>query len=65
MGHKIKITITNKGIEYEVEGIKGEKCTEVTKFIDRLANKIESTKKDEYYETEVETETINEGIYYD
>lgn len=50
---KIKITIKKDcSIEYEVKGVKGKGCKELTKFIDKLGNVIESKVTSEYHQAE-------------
>ena len=40
-------------IEYEVKGVKGKGCQELTKTIDEISGKVlESRKTNEYYEKE-------------
>ena len=53
---KIKVQISKTGeIEYEVSGIKGKKCRDVTKAIDEIAGKVISTETTgEYCQTEPE-----------
>lgn len=49
---KIKVTIAKDGtISYEVSGVKGKSCKDVTKFIDLLSDKTLETKNTgEYYQ---------------
>ena len=51
---KIKVIIKKDGsLEYEVKGVKGKGCMDLTKFIDKLSGKIlENTKTSEYHERE-------------
>ena len=48
----IKVTINKDAtISYEVKGVKGKSCKDVTKFIDALSNTtIETKKTTEYYD---------------
>lgn len=49
---KVKISKTCE-IEYEVQGVKGKKCRDLTKAIDEIAGKIISTETTgEYCQTE-------------
>lgn len=40
---KVKISATGE-IEYEVNGVKGKKCRDLTKAIDQIAGKVISTR---------------------
>lgn len=56
---KIDIVISADGtIQYEVSGIKGKKCTDVTKFIDELSGNqiVDRQKTGEYCEVETDKE---------
>lgn len=53
----IKVKISADGsVEYEVNGVKGKKCRDLTKFIDDLSTVVESKTTSEYCEREVEQE---------
>lgn len=44
MAEKIKVKISKTGeIEYEVSGVKGKKCKDLTKAIDEISGKILSS----------------------
>ena len=49
---RIKVIINRDGtLEYEVSGVKGKSCKDVTKFIDTLSDKtIETKNTGEYYQ---------------
>jgi len=51
---KIEITIgKDASIEYEVSGVKGKSCTDLTKAIDEISGKVlESEKTAEYHQAE-------------
>jgi hypothetical protein len=52
---KIKVTVKKDGtIEYQVTGVKGRSCKEVSKFIDSLGKVTESKTTSEYSQTEDE-----------
>jgi hypothetical protein len=55
----IKVTISAAGdISYEVSGVKGKKCRDLTKAIDALSSKVlESKTTSEFCEIEVERDT--------
>lgn len=60
---QIKIKISPNGqIEAETFGIKGKKCLKYLEEIERMANAVcnDSEFTNEYYETESETESVNE-----
>lgn len=54
MAETIKVVISKTGeIEYEVSGVKGKKCKDLTKAIDEISGKIISTEvTGEYCQTE-------------
>lgn len=54
MAEKIKVKISKTGeIEYEVEGVKGKKCKDLTKAIDAISGKIISSEvTGEYCQTD-------------
>lgn len=46
MAETIKVTIANTGeVSYEVSGVKGAKCTDLTKAIDSISNTVVERKK--------------------
>jgi len=50
---KIKVLIKEDGsLEYDVKGVKGKTCKDITKFIDTLSNIKETKNTNEYYERE-------------
>ncbi len=54
--HEITFTIDDDGsVQFEVHGVKGPQCLEITKEIEKeLGEVIEQKKTSEYYEAEVE-----------
>lgn len=56
MAEKIKVKISKTGeIEYEVSGVKGKKCRDLTKAIDEISGKILSSETTgEYCQTDPE-----------
>ena len=47
---RIKVTINKDAtIEYEVSGVKGKSCKDVTKFIDALSSKVVTTRNTHEY----------------
>jgi len=56
---KIKIVIKKDAtIDYQVEGVKGKSCTEVSKFIDQLGKVVETKTTPEYNQAETERNRI-------
>ena len=52
---KINIKIKKDAtLEYEVKGVKGKGCTDVTKFIDKLGKVTEQKKTAEYHQVDTE-----------
>ena len=45
-------------IQYEVKGVKGRKCTDLTKAIDQLANVVETKKTAEFYQAATEAQRV-------
>jgi len=49
---EIKIIIAPDGsLKYEVHGVKGQSCKDLTKLIDKLGDVVEDTKTHEYNQT--------------
>lgn len=56
---KIKIKISKTGeVEYEVEGVKGKKCRDLTKAIDDLSKVTETKVTGEYCQVDTAQEKI-------
>ena len=52
---EIRVVVKADGtVEYEVRGVKGTSCTEMTKFLDSLGESVLLCHTDEYHEQEVE-----------
>ncbi len=50
---QIKVNISNTGeIDYSVSGVKGGKCKDLTKLIDKLANVVDTKVTGEFCEVE-------------
>lgn len=50
---KIKIKIKKNGsIEYEVQGVKGKSCKDLTKIIDKLSKVVDTKNTPEYSQAE-------------
>lgn len=54
---KIKVTVKKDGsIEYQVQGVKGKGCKDVSKFIDSLGKVKETKNTAEYSQTDPQQE---------
>ena len=55
----IKITIAkDASMEYEVSGVKGKSCTDLTKVLDDISGKVLETKKTAEYHQQPEQQHI-------
>ena len=60
---KIKVTIAKDGsIAYEVHGVKGKSCKDVTKFIDLLSDKTLATKNTGEYHMQAEPNQLHNKL---
>jgi hypothetical protein len=61
---QIKVRINKDGtLSYEVKGVKGESCKDLTKFIDALSTRSESKNTNEFYEGKSEDNRLTNGRF--
>ena len=61
---QIKVTINKDGtLSYEVSGVKGSSCKDLTKFIDAMSKGGESKNTKEFYEGKDDNNLLTNGRF--
>ena len=60
----LKVTINKDGtLSYDVKGVQGASCKDLTKFIDAMSKKTESVNTAEFHEEKVDVNRLNNGRF--
>ena len=60
----LKVKINKDGtLSYDVKGVQGTSCKDLTKFIDAMSKKTDSTNTAEFHEEKVDVNRLNNGRF--